>query len=71
MYIHTYIYIYTYTNTHTHPPIHITYIHTYTHILIGTNIYAHINTCKTICNLFRESPHPDPAFCGDQLVKLR
>ena len=59
IHIHTYTYTYTYTNTHTHTQTYIQHIST------------HINTCKTICNLFREFPHPDPTSRGNELVELR
>ena len=53
--MHIYTYIYTYTRIYNiYPHLHaLTYRHIYMH--------THINTCKTICNLFQESPHPDVA----------
>ena len=59
-----------YTQTH----IHITYIHIYSNIHIDTYTYTHIthiNTCRTICNLFSESPHPDLASRRNQSVELQ
>ena len=33
--------------------------HTYTHTYIHTHIHTHIHISKTVCNLVRDSPHPD------------
>ena len=62
---HTYIHIYTYTHAHIH--IHI-YTHLYAHTHIHTHIYTHIHHCKTVCNLFPDSPHTDAASRGNQSV---
>ena len=61
MCIHIYIHIYIYTYTHTHIYTHTYNIYLHLHSRTYRHIYIHtyINTCKTICNLFRESPHPD------------
>ena len=67
---HTHIYIYIHKHTYTYKYniyLHL-HTHTYKHIYIHTYI---INTCKTICNLFRESPHPDLASRSNQSVELQ
>ena len=57
-YIYT-IYLYIYSHIHIHITTHTdTYIHTHTRIHI----------CKTVCNLFRDFPHPDPASHDNQSV---
>ena len=79
------VYIYTQTHKYTHIcciHLHIdthTQTHTYNiyphlHTYIEAHIYTHIyiiNTCRTICNLFLESPHPDLASRGNQSVELQ
>ena len=60
MHKHTYTYTHTY-NIYPHLHAH-TYRYIYTH--------THINKCKTICDLFWESPHPDLASRGNQSVEL-
>ena len=74
IYIYTYIYTYTHTETyaltmHTHTYIYIyiymyKYIHyAYIYIYIPTSIQTHnIKICETVCNLFQDFPHPDPAI---------
>ena len=61
---HTHIHIYIYPHLHAHTN---KYTYTYRHIYI----HRHINTCKTICNLFQESSHPDVASRGNQSAELR
>ena len=53
------IYIYTYIHTYTH-------IHINSHTHIQTYISTHIHNCKTVCNLFPDSPHTDAASHGNQ-----
>ena len=55
--LHKYTYTYTYNHTYTN-----------THIL---HKHTHIHICKTVCNLFRDSQHPDPASRGNQLVECQ
>ena len=41
-----------------------TYIHyAYIYIYIPTRIQTHnMKICETVCNLFQDFPHPDPAI---------
>ena len=76
MYIHIYTHIHIYIHTYTHIHINIypqLHAHTYKHTHTYRHIYidTHINACKTICNLFRESSHPDVASRGNQSVESR
>ena len=85
IYIYIYIHIYTYRNicsyyAHTHIYIYIymyKYIHyAYIYIYIPTSIQTHnIKICETVCNLFQDFPHPDPAIMWQSvswtMIKVR
>ena len=54
---------------HTHTYTHTMYTHIHTYIYPHTYKNTHIHICKTISNLFRDSPHSDPASRGNQSVE--